>query len=91
MSEQKDDKWLDEIISKTINTAKPQFDAEKFKQKFPDELAMLQSRAKKQTANISRWTNIFKSPIAKLAAAAVIIIAIMFGIFNVDINSKVIG
>ena len=43
MNEQKNDKWLDELISRTINTEKPQFDAEKWKQKFPDEFQALQT------------------------------------------------
>jgi hypothetical protein len=77
MSEQNNDKWLDEIISKTINTNKPQFEAEKWKQKFPSEVQILQSRASTQSPKIIRWTNIFKSPVTKFASAAVIILCVV--------------
>lgn len=80
MNEQKNEKWLDELISRTINTEKPRFDAEKWKQKYPDEFQTLLSRAAK--GDSARQSNILKvirkSPLAKLAAAAVIIIAISF-------------
>ena len=75
MSEKNNDKWLEKIISKTINSGKPQFDAEKFKLKFPDEFQELQSRANKP-AKKSQGTLIFKNPLIKFAAAVVIIIAI---------------
>ena len=47
MKEQKDEKKLDELISRTINTEQPQFDAEMWKQKYPDEYQTLLSRAAK--------------------------------------------
>ena len=70
------DKWLDEIISKTINTNKPQFDAEKWKQKFPDESKALQSRAINAPKHSVQWTSLFKSPAVKFAAATAIILVI---------------
>ena len=72
------DKWLEEIISKTINTNKPQFDAEKFKHKFPDELEMLRSRTSKKQ-RLSWWRTILSDPVSSLASAAVIIF--MIGLF----------
>ena len=80
MSRKKDDKRLDQIISRTINSGKPEFDAEKWKQKYPEEFQMLQSLSEKQayTRRPSIWTVISQSPITKLAAAAVIIVAIGF-------------
>ncbi len=74
MNERKDDKWLDQLISRTINTEKPEFDAENWKQKFPDEFQALQSRATDKMARSSIWPILHKSPIVKFAAAAVIII-----------------
>jgi hypothetical protein len=80
MNKQKNEKRLDELISRTINTEKPQFDPEKWKQKYPDEFQSLLSR----TANgdSARQSNILKvirkSPLAKIAAAAAIIVAISF-------------
>jgi len=75
---EKNDKWLDEIISKTINTQKPQFDAEEFKQKFSEEMGILQSRTSKQQKS-NLWKSILSDPISSLATAAVIIL--MIGLF----------
>ncbi len=75
MKEQKNDKWLDDLISKTINTEKPQFDARKWKQKFPEEFQILQSRADKESTSF-RWISILKNPIVNLAAAAAIILVV---------------
>ncbi len=75
---EKNDKWLDEIISKTINTEKPQFDAEEFKQKFSEEMGILQSRTSKQQKS-NLWKSILSDPISSLATAAVIIL--MIGLF----------
>ena len=76
MNKQNDDQWLDELIFRTINTEKPQFDAEKWKQKFPDEYKMLQSRKAKAPAHSFVWISLLKSPIVKFAAAAAIIVVI---------------
>jgi len=77
MNKQRNEKRLDELISRTINTEKPKFDAEKWKQKYPDEFQSLLSRAAK--GDSARQPNILKvilkSPLTKLAAAAVIIVA----------------
>ena len=80
MNEQNDDKWLDELISRTINTEKPQFDAEKWKKKFPDEFQSLQLRAQKDSMSLVRWTSILKRPITKFAAAAVLVIGLAIGV-----------
>jgi len=78
MNKQRNEKRLDELISRTINTEKPKFDAEKWKQKYPDEFQSLLSRAAK--GDSARQPNILKvilkSPLTKLAAAAVIIVAV---------------
>jgi ABC-type transport system involved in Fe-S cluster assembly fused permease/ATPase subunit len=71
----KNDKRLDDLISKVINTKKPQFDAEKWKQKFPEEFQTFKSRAINATISL-RWTSILKNPIIKFAVAAMIILAI---------------
>ncbi len=80
MNEQRDKKRLDELISRIINTEKPQFDAEKWKQKYPDEFQTLLSR--KAKGDSIRQPNILKvflkSPLTKIAAAAVIILAVSF-------------
>ena len=78
MSRKKDENRLDEIISRTINSGKPEFDAEKWKQKYPKEFQMLRSVSKKdsRTRQPNIWLIVSQSPITKLAAAAVIIAGI---------------
>ncbi len=78
MSRKKDDKRLDEVISRTINSVKPEFDAEKWKQKYPEEFQMLRSMSEGETRTRrpSIWRAVCQSPITKLAAAAVIIVGI---------------
>ena len=84
MNKQGNEKWLDELISRTINTEKPQFDAEKWKQKYPDEFQSLVWRSKQSASSHQPniWRIISRSPITKLAAAAVIIVAIGFFIVH---------
>jgi hypothetical protein len=84
MSRKKDERWLDELISQTIDSGKPEFDAEKWKQKYPEEFQMLRSMSKQDspTRRPSIWRTVRHSPITKLAAAAVIIIAIGFFIVH---------
>lgn len=78
MSTQRDNDKLDELISKTINTKKPQFDAEKWKQKYSNEYQTLISRREKaapsRQPNI--WRIIFGKPAAQLAAAAAVILVV---------------
>ena len=80
MDKEKNEKHLDELIYRAINTEKPQFDAEKWKQKYPDEYHTLLSRAAKgdSTRQPGILKVILKSPLTKLAAAAVIILAVSF-------------
>jgi len=106
----KDDKWLDELISRTINTTKPQFDSEKWKQKYHKEFQTLVSRAEKtppaqpvlrstakgksvrragSTTKV-RLADILKKPITKLAAAAMIILAISFFMIHLGPGEKVV-
>ena len=83
MNKKRNEKWLDELISRTINTTKPEFDVEKWKQKYPQEFQMLQSLSGQDSSRRqpSVWRIVRQSPITKLAAAAVIIIAV--GLFLV--------
>jgi hypothetical protein len=84
MKKREKEKKLDELISRTINTEKPRFDTEKWKQKYPDEFQSLLSRAAKgdsvRRPNILKV--ILKIPLTKIAAAAVIIVAIGFFIVH---------
>lgn len=78
MSNKKDEKWLDDVISRTIDSGKPQFDAEKWKKEFPAEFQALLSHAG-QTPHVHRhnlWQTLIKSKITKLAAAAVVVLVV---------------
>lgn len=78
MSTQMDNDKLDKLISRTINTEKPQFDAEKWKQKYPAEYQTLISRREKKASSrqSSIWRVIFGKPAAQLAAAAAVIVVV---------------
>lgn len=89
MNKQNEDNWLDELISRTINTEKPEFDVEMWKQKYPDEYQTLQSRVAQASAHSIRWAGILKSSITKLAAAAAIIIVIDFFAMRLAPDKKV--
>lgn len=86
MNKQRNEKQMDELISRTINTEKPQFDAEKWKQKYPEEYQVLLSRAAQ--GDLSRQPIILKvilkSPLIKIAAAAVIILGVSIFITQKD-------
>ena len=78
MSTQKDKDRLDDLIFRTINSEKLHFDAEKWKQKYPDEYQQLISRREKAASfrqpNI--WKVIFEKPAAQVAAAAAAILVV---------------
>jgi len=80
MSNEKNEKWLDEQIFRTINTEKPQFDAEKWKEKYAEEFQILKSQAgqtsRAHQANI--WRIVIKSKITKLAAAVIVLVVALF-------------
>jgi len=84
MKHPENDKWLDEALSKTIGSKKSSTDFKAWKQKHPEAVEMLTSRARLKASTIKRPHSIrimiMKSPITKLAAAAVIIIAVFFGL-----------
>lgn len=77
-----DEKWLDDLLGKSIGSEKVEPDFEKWRQNHPQAVEMLISRANRQySASICPlgiWRTIMKSSITKLAAAAVIIIAVTF-------------
>ena len=78
MSTQNDNDRLDELIFRTINTKKPQFDAEKWKQNYPDEYQTLISRRDKSASSRQPniWRVIFGKSITGLAAAAAVIVVV---------------
>jgi hypothetical protein len=78
MSMQEDDKWLDELISKSVDTTKPEFDAEKWKRQHPEALRSLLSRRARPALpdNSGVLRRIFARPAVGLGAAAAVIIVV---------------
>lgn len=92
MSTQSDNDRLDDLIFSTINTEKPQFDAEKWKEKYPDEYRALISRREKAASSRKPniWRVIFgKSVTGFAAAAAIIIIAVTLLAIHRNPNQQV--
>lgn len=81
MNEQENERWLDELISRTINTTKPHFDAGKWRQKYPREFQILLARAGKDASNHppDLWRLVFKNPITDFAVAAVLLMGLAIG------------
>jgi len=86
MNRENDDKWLDELLEKTIDSSGVQFDAQKWKNKFPDELQMLKSRANKTA---EQRLNVFSNPAVKIAVAAVIILVIGLFIYKLRLEDTI--
>ncbi len=86
-------KWLDEALAETIGSEKPRTDFEQWKQQHPDAVKMLTSRAGKKAsaspAPLKTRRIIMTSTITKLAAAAVIAIAAVTGIYQLN-DSKTV-
>jgi len=84
MNRQDNDKWLDEALTDVIGSQKPRTDFAKWKNNHPDAVEMLTSRAGRQISAapgpLSIRSIIMKSPITKLATAAVVIIACLIGL-----------
>jgi len=86
MESPENNKWLDEALTETIGSEKPGTDFEQWKMQHPDAVKMLTSRAGKQASASpprmkTRRINM-TSTITKLAAAAVIAIAAITGIYQ---------
>ena len=86
MNEQKNEKWLDELISRSIDTSEPKFDAEQWKQKYPGEFQTLVERGarRSQAGRFGVLSIIMRSRIAQVAAAAIVIIAVGLFISHLD-------
>ncbi|MGD2094662.1 MAG: hypothetical protein PVH77_06620 [Phycisphaerales bacterium] len=83
MERPENDKWLDKVLSETIGSEKPRTDFEQWKKNHPQAVEMLTSRAGRDLSASKSPINIRKiimrNPIAKLAAAAVIIFVVFIG------------
>ena len=76
MKDKRNEKWLDDQITKAINTTKPHFDLEEWKAKYPEEFQMLKAPAAPETSTpLQRICHaIVKNPLTKIAAAAAVIV-----------------
>lgn len=93
MKRPENNKWLDEALTETIGSEKPRTDFEKWKQQHPEAVKMLNSRAGKEAgASPTRLKTrriIMTSTITKLAAAALIAIAAIAGIYQLKDTDKI--
>ena len=84
MERPENDQWLDRELSETIGSKETRTDFERWKRNHPQAVEMLTSRADRRISSTVRSfslrSTIMKNPIAKCAAAAVIIIAVMFSV-----------
>jgi len=85
MERPENDKWLDEALTETIGSEKPRTDFEAWKRNHPQAVQMLTTRANRHTSvvtirSFSLRNTIMKSPLTKLAVAAVVIIACVIGL-----------
>ena len=78
MNEQRDEKWLDELIAGSIDTSEPKFDAEKWKQKYPLEFQSLVDRRSQRTSTgaFGLLRLVISYRITQVAAAAAIMITV---------------
>jgi len=84
MKSPENDKWLDEALSEVIGSKKTRTDFDHWKQRHPEAVEMLTSRADIEPSTSESSLNIrriiMKSPITKIAAAAIIIVAVVLSI-----------
>ena len=74
------DKKIDELIGRAIGRERPTFDFDKWRQDHRKEIQTYKAQAKKPSDSVETsgiWRIIMKSSITKLAAAAVVIIAVI--------------
>jgi len=80
MKNKKDEKWLDENISRAVDLGEVQFDAQKWREKYIlNESAATRSTIKPHT-NI--WRFIMENKVTRYSAAAVVVLAITLVLFS---------
>ena len=84
MKRSENNNWLDRALGEVIGSKESKANFEKWKQAHPEAVEMLTSRVRRQRSATQQplniWRVIMKSPVTKLAAAAVIIIAVVLSI-----------
>ncbi|MCJ7730364.1 MAG: hypothetical protein MUO27_10880 [Sedimentisphaerales bacterium] len=94
MKASENNNWLDDALAKAIGSEKREPDFAKWQREHPQALQMLKSQATRQTQRrglLEIGRIIMKSPITKLAAAAVIIIAVVtsISVFNKSVPTVI--
>ncbi len=90
MNEQNEDKWVDELISKAVDTSEPKFDAQQWAEKFPEAIQALDKLKTDDKYTETEVISIFSRRIVlRVAAAAVILIAA--GLFLHMFNQGPVG
>jgi len=85
MNADRNNKKLDELISKTIGRDKPQFDFDKWKDNHQEEVEIYKSQITERQSSHSVqafniWRRIIRSNISKIAAAAVIVFVVLISV-----------
>jgi hypothetical protein len=78
------DKKLDELIGRAISRQRPKFDFDKWQKDHQKEIKDFKAGTKPLPESVrpsNIWRTVMKSGITKLAAAAVIIVTLVFGIY----------
>jgi len=92
MKKRKNPKSLDELISRTISGKVLEFDCDTWKQQHPDETLQFEAKTQRRRTHncpaIDRGRIIMKNRITKLAAAAVILVAVFIVLKIFGINSS---
>ena len=85
MRNKKDEKWLDETISRAVDFGKVKFDAQQWKEKY-----ILNESIKHSTIRPHKnlWRFIMESKVTKYSAAAVVALAFVLVLFNPFGGSK---
>jgi outer membrane lipoprotein-sorting protein len=89
MNADRNNKNLDELLSRTISREEPKFDFNKWKQAHEKEIEIFKSqttggRALRSAEPPNIWRMIMNSKITKLATAAVVILAVVLGVTLID-------
>ena len=94
MNNEKDEKWLDEMIARASDFGKVEFDAQQWRQKYVPDASRKQSSSygkPRQYQNI--WRFIMESKVTRYSAAAVIALAtalVLIGPFGLSDNGGIV-
>jgi hypothetical protein len=81
MTERLDERWLDDVIRRIVDTGKPEFDVQKWRQKYPQEYQALLARAKQPAPGGSEiWHKSWRGSLLRVAAVAVLFCAVGYAV-----------